>query len=82
MKTKRTYVGADVHSRVTIFETQTEEGKLFSRAMVPTKIPELSAFLRGLPGEVHLTFEESTQADWLHERLSPLVYRFPVFELL
>jgi transposase len=78
MKTQRTYVSADVHTSVTVFEAQTEEGELLSIAKVPTKIPALSAFLLGMPGEVHLVIEEGTQAGWLYERLSPLVYRMVV----
>lgn len=78
MKTKSIYVGADVHAKVTALEAQTESGEVFSKALVPTNVEALSAYLRGMPGEVHLTFEEGTQAEWLHQRLSPLVSRLVV----
>jgi transposase len=78
MKTKRIFVGADVHSAVTVIEAQTDNGKTVMEAKVPTTVSALSHVLRGLGGQVQLAFEEGSQAEWLHERLSPVVHRLVV----
>jgi hypothetical protein len=43
------------------------------RSIVETKAETLREFVRGLSGTVRLTFEEGTQAAWLHDLLKPYV---------
>jgi transposase len=37
-------------------------------------------FFRGMRGSIHVTFEEGTQAQWLHDLITPLVARVVVCE--
>jgi transposase len=48
-------------------------GKLISQAVIETDAAVIRDFLRGLSGELHLTFEEGTQAQWLFDLTRPLV---------
>ncbi len=67
------YVGADVHSATTSLAVLNGRGKLLMEAVVETQAEILVSFVRSLAGRVHLTFEEGTQAEWLHELLEPHV---------
>lgn len=67
------YVGADVHSATTSLAVLDGRGKLIMEAVVETQAEVLVSFVRALEGRVHLTFEEGTQAEWLHEQLDPHV---------
>jgi transposase len=67
------YAAADVHKATTTFTVRNAEGKITTRATVETKAQDLIAFVRAIPGTVHLTFEEGTQAAWLYETLRPRV---------
>jgi transposase len=48
---------------------------VIARTILPTTAPTLVEFFRGMRGTIHVTFEEGTQAQWLHELLVPLVDR-------
>jgi transposase len=49
------------------------EGKLLTQTVMQTEAATIRDFLRGLPGSVHLTFEEGTRAQWLFDFTRPLV---------
>jgi hypothetical protein len=51
------------------------EGKIIGEGIVATSRTNLVSLIRGIPGEVHLTFEEGTQAAWLYDLLMPYVKR-------
>jgi transposase len=67
------YVGLDVHMASTSFCVRTAKGKVLSQGIVETTSQALLDFVRGISGEVHLTFEEGTQASWLYDLLRPHV---------
>lgn len=67
------YVGMDVHQATTVVAVLNGHGKLVQRSVVETKAETLREFVRGLSGTVRLTFEEGTQAAWLHDLLKPYV---------
>ncbi len=67
------YVGLDVHQSSTSYCVKSEKGKVVSQGMLETSPAYLKDFVRGLSGEVHLTFEEGTQASWLYDLLKPYV---------
>jgi transposase len=67
------YVGMDVHQATTVVAVLNGHGKLVRRSVVETKAETLREFVRGLSGTVRLTFEEGTQAAWLHDLLKPHV---------
>jgi transposase len=72
---KRTtkYVALDVHQATTIASVRQESGRVIARTILPTEEPALTEFFRGMRGAIHVTFEEGTQAQWLHDLLVPLV---------
>ncbi|MBI3651832.1 MAG: hypothetical protein HY231_12500 [Acidobacteria bacterium] len=71
--TNRKYVAFDVHTATIVAVVLDGGGKLMSQAVIKTEATAVRDFLRGLSGEVHLTFEEGTQAQWLYDLTRPLV---------
>jgi len=72
------YVALDVHQATTLTSVRTETGQVIARSIVPTEVRALTEYFRGLRGTVHVAFEEGTQAQWLHDLLTPLVHRVVV----
>lgn len=60
------YVGADVHGASISFCVQDEKGSILSESVVLTRKEAVLDFVSGLRGEVHIAFEEGTQAHWLY----------------
>jgi hypothetical protein len=46
--------------------------------IVTTSAVNLVSLIRGIPGEIHLTFEEGTQAAWLYDLLKSYVKKLIV----
>lgn len=70
------YVGMDVHQASTSIAVINGQGKLIGESLIETKAQTIVDFLKGLRvsgGEVHLTFEEGTQAAWLYDLIHPQV---------
>src|ERR1044072_4079683 len=67
------YVGLDVHLATISAAALNLEGKLLTQAVMQTNASAICDFLRGLSRQVHLTFEEGTQAQWLFDLTRPLV---------
>ena len=65
------YVGMDVHQATIVIVVLNAEGKALSEAIIETKTETLSDSIRGLRGELHVTFAESTQAARLYDLLRP-----------
>src|SRR5258708_36398690 len=78
MKRTTKYVALDVHQAMTVASVREESGRVIARTVVPTEAPALVEFFRGMRGSVHVAFEEGTQAQWLHELVTPLVDRVVV----
>lgn len=68
---RKHYVGMDVHQASTSIAVMNGQGKLISESVIETKAQTIIDFLNGLSGEVHVTFEEGTQAEWLYDLISP-----------
>lgn len=75
MRRTTKYVGLDVHQASTVASVREASGRVIARSVLPTEATALTEFVRGMRGAVHLTFEEGTQAQWLHDLLTPLVDR-------
>ena len=73
MKRSTKYVALDVHQASTVSSIREEGGRVIARTIVPTEASAIVEFFRGLRGTVHVTFEEGTQARWLHDLIAPLV---------
>lgn len=72
------YLGLDVHAESCTFSVLNESGKEIRREVVETNGQALVAFLKLLPGELHLCTEEGEWSPWLYEILSPHVERMVV----
>ena len=72
------YVGMDVHQASTSIAVMNDRGKLISESLIETKAQTIVDFLKGLSGEVLVTFEESNQAAWLYDLIQPHVTRLTV----
>jgi transposase len=53
-------------------------GKIIALSILPTEDAALLEFFAGMRGAIHVAFEEGTQAQWLHDLLSPRVSRVVV----
>jgi len=69
----RKYVGLDVHMASTSYCVRDSEGKVVAEGIVATSGINLVSLIRGIAGEVYLTFKEGTQASWLYGLLKPYV---------
>ena len=67
------YVAFDVHQATISAAVVDLSGKLITQAVFRTEASAICNFLRGISGQVHLTFEEGTQAQWLFDLTRPLV---------
>jgi transposase len=75
MKCSTKYVALDVHQATTVASVREETGRVLLRTVLPTDATALVAFFRGIRGTIEVTFEEGTQAQWLHDLLVPVVDR-------
>ena len=75
MKRSTKYVGLDVHQATTVTTVREEAGRVLARTVVPTDAAALVEYFRGMRGQIHVAFEEGTQAQWLHDLLVPLVHQ-------
>jgi transposase len=79
MSNSTKYVGLDVHQATTLATVRQSSGKIIARSILPTEEAALLEFVAGMRGAVHVAFEEGTQAQWLHDLLSPRVARVVVY---
>jgi transposase len=67
------YVGMDVHQASIVIVVLNGVGKVVMELVVETGAETVRNFLKSLRGNVYVTFEEGTQAEWLHDVIRPLV---------
>jgi transposase len=70
---KTYYVAMDVHSASIVIAALNGAGKVVMESVVETGAERVRDFLKQLRGKVYVTFEEGTQANWLHDVVRPLV---------
>ena len=78
MKRTTKYVGLDVHQASTVSSVREEGGRVIARTIMPTEASAIVEFFQGLRGTIYVGFEEGTQAQWLHDLITPLVARVVV----
>jgi transposase len=74
MRRSTKYVGLDVHQATTAASVREGNGRVIARSVIPTEADSVLEFFRGMRGSIHVTFEEGTQAQWLHDLLVPVVH--------
>jgi transposase len=67
------YIGLDVHKESISIAVLNAAGKIVMECVIETKAITILQFLRGLRGELHVTFEEGTWAAWLYDLIQPQV---------
>ena len=67
------YVGMDVHRASIVIVVLNGAGKIVMQLVVEIGAERVRGFLKQLRGKVYVTFEEGTQANWLHDVVRPLV---------
>lgn len=67
------YVGMDVHQASIVIVVLNGAGKVVMESIIETGVETVRSFIKQLRGRVYVTFEEGTQASWLHDVLRPLV---------
>ena len=72
------YVALDVHKEATAATVRNARGKVIARSVFPTEESVFLEFFRGMRGSIHVVFEEGSQAQWLHDLLTPLTDRLVV----
>ena len=77
MKCTTKYVALDVHQAMTVASVRRRTGGSLPEHL-PTEESAILEFFRGMRGSIHVTFEEGTQAQWLHDLLVPVVDRVVV----
>jgi hypothetical protein len=68
------YIGMDVHKETISIAVLDSSGKLVMESVIETKGVTIVQFIRGLRGELHVTFEEGSWAAWLYDLLKPYVH--------
>lgn len=59
------YMGMDVHQAMTVVVVLDANGKVILETMVPTEAAAIIRLVQSLSAPLHVTFEETTQAEWL-----------------
>jgi transposase len=72
------YIGMDVHQATISIAVLNWAGKLVMESVIETKASTAIQFVRGLRGDLHVTFEEGTWAAWLYDLLKPHVTKLVV----
>ena len=67
------YIGLDVHQATISAVVLDSTGRLVMESIFETKAATVLEFVRGLRGNLQITFEEGTCAAWLHDLLKPHV---------
>jgi hypothetical protein len=61
------YLGLNVHRDKISVTVLDDAGKLLMQLILATHAAAILDFVGGLSGTVHLTFEEGTHSEWLHD---------------
>jgi transposase len=66
-------MGMDVHQATTVVAVIDAEGKSVLETIVPTAAGAIRRLIESISGPLHVTLEETTQAEWLHDLLQGFV---------
>jgi hypothetical protein len=75
MSSEVKYIGMDVHKEAIVIAVRNTKGHVVMESIVETKASSILQFIRGLQGELHITWEEGTWAAWLYDLLKPHVHQ-------
>jgi transposase len=61
------YMGMDVHQAMTVVTVMDADGKVILETIVATEASAIIRLIKSISGPLHVTFEETTQAEWLYD---------------
>jgi transposase len=61
------YMGMDVHQAMTVVAVMDADGKVIWERIVATEALAIIRLVQSISGPLHVIFEETTQAEWLHD---------------
>lgn len=61
------YMGMDVHQAMTVVAVMDVDGEVILETIVKTEASAIIRLVKSISGPLHVAFEETTQADWLHD---------------
>jgi transposase len=67
------YIGLDVHQESISIAVLNAAGKIVMECVIETRAISILQLVRGLRGELHVTWEEGTSAAWLYDLIQPHV---------
>ena len=67
------YMGLDVHQATTVVSVIDAEGKIVWETIVATETGAIRRLIESISGPIHVTLEETTQAEWLYDLLQGFV---------
>ncbi len=71
----RKYIALDVHKATCQTSVRNDTGRLIARSTFETNRRAILNFLGSQPGELWVTFEEGTHANWLYDIVQPRVHQ-------
>ena len=75
------YLAFDVHQATSVASVRDQKGSVVMRATVATEARAILQLVRSAGPRVHVAFEEGTQAQWLHDLLTPVAEKVTVCNL-
>jgi transposase len=75
------YLAFDVHQATCVASVRDERGSVVMRATVATEARAILQLVKSAGPRVHVAFEEGTQAQWLHDLLTPVAEKVTVCNL-
>jgi hypothetical protein len=67
------YMGLDVHQATTVVSVIDAEGKIVWETIIATETGGIRRLIESISGPIHVTLEETTQAEWLYDLLQGFV---------
>jgi transposase len=72
------YLAFDVHQATCVTSLRDQGGTVLLKGIVPTEARAILQLVKSAGPRVHVAFEEGTQAQWLHDLISPHVEKVVV----
>ena len=69
------YLALDLHIATITFVLMSAAGRVLQQGCIPTSALEIRKLIKGIRGQLHVTYEEGTLSQWAYELIQPLVER-------
>jgi hypothetical protein len=69
------YLALDLHIATITFVVMSAAGRVLQQGCIPTGTAEIRRLVKGIRGQLRVTFEEGTLSQWAYEIIEPLVHQ-------